>query len=187
MKRNTVSVIALSAVLLSAVLFYPVQSDAEPPPEPVMLKDTLLAGYLSATVPGLGQAYVGHSGRGFLFFAGTVGAFATAAALYEPAKLKLWDYDKVDFGGDGDGLISALEAKNWEDKEYEDDAFDRLSGGRKAGIITGAAIGVGIYIWNIVDARRLARAHNRKVRDRKVDLGMRFGEDAPQLVMQVRF
>ena len=107
--------------------------------------------------------------------------------LYEPAKLKLWDYDRADFGGNGDGLISALEAKNWEENKYEDDAFNRLSGGRKAGIVASAVTGLSIYIWNVVDARRLAKAHNREVMDRKVDLGMQFGQEAPQVVMQVHF
>ena len=130
----------------------------------VHYKDPLIAGYLSATLPGLGQVYSGHKGRGFLILLGVGASFGTAAGLFEPAKLKLSDYDRTDFGGDGDGLLSISEVANWEEKKYEDDAFSVLSGGRKAGIIGAGALGLGLYIWNILDARTLTREHNRESR-----------------------
>ena len=184
--RTTPSIL-ISACLVATLFLSPRQGDAQEITRPVLMKDPLLAGYLSATIPGLGQAYVGHRSRAALFFLGTVGSFAAAAVSYDPANLALSDYDKVDFGGNGDGLISVDEARHWEDRASEDDAFKQLSTGRKVGVVTGVVTGVGLYIWNIIDARNLARAHNDKVQSRRVDLGMRLDSKTPQLVMQVHF
>lgn len=149
----------VSALTLSAVPSDAAEGDRGSTPIP---KDPLIAGYLSATMPGLGQIYTGRKGRGFLIMAGMLGTLGTAAALYEPARLELSDYDRTDYGGNGDGVLSVTEVTNWEEGEYEDDAFTALSGGRKAGIIIAGAAGLGLYIWNIIDARSLARDHNRE-------------------------
>ena len=76
-------------------------------------KDPVVAMYLSATLPGLGQIYTGHRARGVLFMASVLGAFGGAYAGYKPADLALADYDAVHYGGNGDGLISTTEAQNW--------------------------------------------------------------------------
>ena len=52
----------------------------------LIFKDPLIAGLMSASLPGLGQVYAGQKKRGLLFFIGTVGAFGTAAGLANPAK-----------------------------------------------------------------------------------------------------
>lgn len=150
-------------------------------------KDPLVAMYLSATLPGLGQIYAGHKARGVVFMASIIGAFGAAYASYEPAVLHLADYDKTDFGGNGDGLISAGEAKNWDDRKFEDTAFDRLSTGRKAGLITGAAIGAGLYIWNIFDARARAHDHNRDLAQRRVSIGLQASRDGASVALGVNF
>jgi hypothetical protein len=94
-------------------------------------KDPVVAMYLSASLPGLGQIYTGDKKRGFLFMASVIGAFGAAYASYEPALLHLADYDRTVYGGNGDGLISTLEAQNWQERRFEKTAFDSLSSGRK--------------------------------------------------------
>jgi hypothetical protein len=138
-------------------------------------KDPLVAMYLSATLPGLGQIYAGKKIRGFVFMASVIGAFATAYASYEPALLELSDYDKAAFGGNADGLISTGEAQNWQESKYQDTAFDTLSDGRKAGVITGAIAGATMYLWNIFDARAQAHDHNRALRERRITMGLNAG------------
>ena len=153
---------------------------------PELYKDPLVAAYLSATLPGLGQFYTGHKKRGLLFLTSIVGAFGSAYAFYEPAELELADYDKTEFGGNADGLLSIAEAQNWEDREFEDDALDRLSTGRKVGLITSAAVGLGLYIWNVIDAPKRAHEQNRQVLQR-VGLELLTGPDRAGLALKVTF
>lgn len=150
-------------------------------------KDPVIAMYLSATVPGLGQIYTGDKKRGLLFMASIIGAFGAAYASYEPAALHLDDYDSATFGGNGDGLISTAEARNWQERRFEDTAFDRLSTGRKAGVITGAALGAGLYIWNVFDARSRAHDHNRQLAQRRVSVGLEAGRNRASLAVGVNF
>ena len=150
-------------------------------------KDPVVAMYLSATVPGLGQIYTGDKARGFLFMASIIGAFGAAYASYEPAQLHLADYDQAAFGGNDDGLISTIEAKNWHERNFEDAAFDRLSTGRKVGVITGAAVGAGLYIWNILDARARAHDHNRDLAQRRISIGLQASRDRAAVVLGLNF
>lgn len=150
-------------------------------------KDPLVAMYLSATLPGLGQIYAGDKARGFVFMASVIGAFGAAYALYEPAQLHLADYDKAAFGGNGDGLISTIEAKNWDERKFEDAAFDRLSTARKVGLVAGAAVGAGLYIWNVFDARARAHDHNRDLAQRRISIGLQASLDRAGVVLGVNF
>lgn len=152
-----------------------------------LTKDPMLAGYLSTTLPGLGQFYVGKKKRGVLFMASIIGAFGSAYAFYHPAELHLADYDKTQFGGNGDGLLSTIEVTNWENKKYEGDAFDSLSNGRKVGAITGVVTGVGLYIWNVIDANKQAKHHNQQLAQRKIDLGLQTSPDRAGLALNVHF
>jgi TM2 domain-containing membrane protein YozV len=152
-----------------------------------LYKDPLVATYLSATLPGLGQFYAGHKKRGVLFLASIVGAFGSAYAFYEPARLTLADYDDASFGGNGDGLLSTTEVQNWEDHKFEDDALDRLSDGRKAGLLISAAVGLGLYVWNVIDAPKQANAHNRQLVESRVGLDLQAGPDRAGLAFRVRF
>ena len=163
------------------------QETFQPPGKIQLYKDPLVATYLSATVPGMGHFYVGSKKRGFLFLTTIIGAFGSAYAFYEPAQLKIADYDNTEFGGDGDGILSVTEAQNWQDKKSEGDAFDRLSTARKVGAITGVVTGVGLYIWNILDARKQANNHNRLLAQRKVNLGLLAGPDRAGLALNVHF
>ena len=138
-------------------------------------------------MPGLGQFYSGKKKRGFLFLTSIVGAFGSAYAFYKPAELDLADYDKPEFGGNGDGLLSVVEAQNWNDREYEGEAFDRLSTTRKVGAITSVAAGIGLYIWNIIDARSPANNHNQRLAQRRVNLGLQAGPDHAGLALNINF
>lgn len=150
-------------------------------------KDPLVAMYFSATLPGLGQIYTGDKTRGFLFMASVFAAFGAAYASYEPALLHLPDYDKVAYGGNGDGLLSTLEAQNWQDQKFQKTAFDSLSSGRKAGLVTGAVVGTGLYLWNIFDARSRAHEHNREIAQRRVSMGLDAGAHRVGLAVGVNF
>lgn len=150
-------------------------------------KDPMIATYLSATMPGLGQFYAGKKLRGFMFLASIATAFGAANEFYEPAKLTLVDYDQTNYGGNGDGLLNVTEVQNWEDNKFEDDGFDRLSTGRKVGTISGVVAGVGLYIWNIIDARGQAHDHNQKLAQRKIDLGLQAGPDRAGLALNLHF
>jgi hypothetical protein len=150
-------------------------------------KDPVAAMYFSAVVPGFGQIYTGDYKRGLLFLGSIIGAFGAAYASYEPAQLHLADYDSPAFGGNGDGLLNTAETKNWEDHNFEDAAFDRLSTGRKVGLVTGVAVGAGLYIWNILDARTRAHNHNRELAERRVTIGIQAGRDRAGVALGVNF
>ena len=193
--RTTITALALFVALAATSTAW-AQTPTDPAPSgqtqiktpPIDLpKDPLVAMYLSATLPGLGQIYTGDKKRGFLFMASVIGAFGAAYASYEPAQLHLADYDQAAFGGNGDGLISTIEAKNWEERKFEDTAFDRLSTGRKVGLVTGAAVGAGLYIWNIFDARARAHDHNRDLAQRRISIGLQASRDRAGVVLGVNF
>ena len=150
-------------------------------------KDPVAAMCFSAVVPGFGQIYTGDYKRGLLFLGSIIGAFGAAYASYEPAQLHLADYDSTAFGGNGDGLLNTAETTNWEDHKFEDDAFDRLSTGRKVGVVTGAAVGAGLYIWNILDARTRAHNHNRQLAQRRISLGLQADRDRAGVALGVNF
>ena len=152
-----------------------------------LAKDPVAAMYFSAVVPGFGQIYTGDYKRGLLFLGSIIGAFGAAYASYEPAQLHLADYDSTAFGGNGDGLLNTAETENWEDHKFEDDAFDRLSTGRKVGLVTGAAVGAGLYIWNILDARTRAHDHNRQLAQRRISIGLQAGPDRAGVALGVSF
>lgn len=152
-----------------------------------MPKDPVVAMYLSATLPGLGQIYTGKKTRGVLFMASVLGAFGATYAAYKPADLALADYDAVHYGGNADGLISTAEAQNWQDRKYQDAAFRRLSDGRKAGVIAGVAAGASLYLWNVLNARHEAHEYNRGLSERRVGLALDAGPHRVGLAVGMSF
>lgn len=163
------------------------QTGSQAPAASEWHKDPVVAMYLSATLPGLGQIYAGDKKRGFLFMASILGAFGAAYASYEPAILTLADYDSTVYGGNADGFISTAEVRNWDDRTFEDTAFDRLSTGRKAGLVAGALVGASLYVWNIFDARARALNHNRRLDSRRVSLGLQTGRGRAGVALNVHF
>ena len=152
-----------------------------------LYKDPMIATYLSATMPGLGHFYVGKKLRGFMFLAGIATAVGAAVEFSDYTELHLVDYDKPNYGGNGDGVLNVNEIQNWEDNKFENDHFKDLSTGRKVGAISSAAVGLGLYIWNIIDARGQAHDHNRKLAQRKIDLGLQVGPDRAGLALNLHF
>ena len=71
--------------------------------------------------------------------------------------------------------------------EFVDDAFGDLSTTRQIGAITSVGVGLGLYIWNIIDARSSSRAYNKKVIQRRIDLGMIASDDQTGLALNFRF
>jgi len=163
------------------------QTQLKTPSASELRKDPVAAMYFSAIVPGFGQIYTGDYKRGFLFMGSIIGAFGVAYASYEPAELHLADYDSPAFGGNGDGLLNTAETQNWEDHKFQDDAFDRLSTSRKVGLVTGAAVGAGLYIWNILDARTRAHNHNRQLAQRRINIGLQAGRDRAGVTLGLNF
>lgn len=150
-------------------------------------KDPVVATYFSATLPGLGQIYNGDRLRGVLFLTSIVGSSGAAYASYEPARLRLADYDNPLYGGNGDGQLSTGEASNWENRTFEDTAFERLTNGRKAGLITGATVGAVLYVWNVIDAHKGAHEHNRQLAQRRVNVGLQVGQGRTGVAVGVTF
>ena len=185
-KHLTVHRFGVGPLLVALTLTPRAQAQAQEQ-EPELYKDPLIALYLSATLPGLGQFYTDDKKRGLLFFTSIVGAFGSAYAFYRPADLELADYDKTRFGGNADGLISTTEAKNWEDDKFQDDAFDQFSTGRKVGVITSVAAGLGLYIWNVIDAPKRAHDRNRQVVQRRVGVELLTGPDRVGFAVKVNF
>ncbi|MCC7416760.1 MAG: hypothetical protein IT176_06410 [Acidobacteria bacterium] len=147
-------------------------------PAPDLPKDAVVATYFSATLPGLGQIYAGHPRRGVLFMASIIGALGAAYAAYEPAVLNLADYDSPAYGGNADGMVSTIEAQNWQNHNFQDTAYERLTTTRKTVLVTGALVGAGLYVWNLFDASAQVRAHNRALAERRVSLGLEAGPHA---------
>ena len=156
-------------------------------PESLMLKDPMIAGLMSISMPGLGQFYTGERKKGLIFFIGTGGALGSAAAFAHPADLGLEDYDRFEYGGNGDGMMSTAELQNWEDDEYVVEAFCDLSTGRQIGTIASAGVGLGLYIWNIIDARKSSRAHNREIIQRRINMRMTASENGTGLALNIHF
>ncbi|MEE2753202.1 MAG: hypothetical protein VX910_04400 [Candidatus Latescibacterota bacterium] len=195
MKRTYIVILGLifsliSSPLVAGTLDQTLGSDRRATtfePEELILKDPMIAGQMSASLPGLGQVYAGRRARGLFFFISTIGAFGATAAFAHPADLHLSDYDSLVYGGNGDGLMSTTELQNWEDGKFQDDAFEGLSTGRKVGTIMSAATGIGLYIWNIVDARSSSRTRNREVIQRRVELGLTASENQTGLALNLNF
>lgn len=152
-------------------------------------KDPLVAAYVSASAPGLGQVYAGNWRRGLAFALGTGATLGTAAGIaISELNLDLADYDKAENGGNADGVIQTTEARDWHDKKANDEAFERMSGGKKAVMITAGIAGATLWIWNVVDAYRTAQTYNRvnfaadEGKGLKVGMGLgRNGKPAAQL------
>lgn len=193
--KTALTILALGVSTLAFVSGAHAQGPTDPTPPTITLapatptlelpKDAVVATYFSATLPGLGQIYAGHPKRGVLFMASIIGAFGAAYAAYEPADLKLADYDTFTYGGNADGLVSTAEAQNWQDHKFQNTAYERLTTARKSVFITGALVGASLYVWNLFDARAQVRAHNRELAERRISLGLEAGPHAVGLSVGV--
>ena len=109
------------------------------------------SGLASFVVPGLGQLICGETGRGLAIFAGDV-ALSTAAKIFA-------DKYRATIVRDANGTP----LKDYEGTfVYNDEKAATIWGGALLGV---GAAGIAYWIWNIVDARNVARVKNMYYQD----------------------
>lgn len=118
------------------------------------LKDANLAAILSIGTPGLGQFYVGEWQKGLGFLGGVAGSLVAVGLASDNLSLSVADYD------DGDGIVQVSEYERWQDKPRRD--FGDLSTARKAVVVGGFGVALGLYVWNVLDAHSSAQDYNRR-------------------------
>ena len=99
-----------------------------------------LAGVASFFVPGLGQALSGETGRGLLFFAGSVVTSGITISSFSSTKKSILN-----------GQVVEYEVKK---------------SGSNVGAYLGLVASAGIWIWSIVDAVKVAKVNNLAYRDK---------------------
>ena len=130
-------------------------------------KDERLGVILSLSAPGFGQIYAGNTWRGIGIMAVEgICAGVVAGVAAESRKIKV-------MGVDGD--------------EYEvmSTKTKKLSNGEVAAVATAAVAGVGIYIWQLFDASKCVRNHNKA---QGFDVGMTMMENGkPGVSLSMNF
>jgi len=125
------------------------------------LKDPNLAVILSVGLPGVGQYYVGEWQKGVAFLGGVAASLVAVGLAGDNLSLTVEDYDKLERGGNNDGVVDVDEFRQWEKDPRRD--FNDLSTARKAIIFGGLGTALGLYVWNIVDAHSSAIEYNRRL------------------------
>ncbi|MBL7994587.1 hypothetical protein JNM05_04375 [bacterium] len=106
-------------------------------------KDERLGVILSFSAPGFGQIYAGNTWRGIgIAAAEAICAGVVVGVAGETRKIKVLDVDNNEY--------EVVSTKN-----------KKLSNGEVAAVATAAVAGVGIYIWQLFDARKCVRNHNK--------------------------
>ncbi|MDD5530842.1 MAG: hypothetical protein PHX21_12565 [bacterium] len=137
-------------------------------------KDPLVAGLFSITCPGLGQIYCQRPMRGVTYFASEMGCFILASALAGTKNVE-YTWTATDENGEEKELTTTETINKW----------DELSGLERAGVVGLIMGGVGIHIWNIMDAYHLAQDHNQRLSWLgNVDLQLGFKNDNPGLKLE---
>ena len=131
----------------------------------IIPKDPLIAGLMSILSPGLGQIYCQNYIRGLAFIGGEIGCFVLASKI-AGVRIKEYTYMVVT---DEDGREHKLTQKetisNWDD----------LAGVEKAGVVGLILSGIGVHIWNVIDAYYLAQKHNREQLGWLMKMDMQLG------------
>lgn len=132
-------------------------------------KDEMTAMIFSAFTPGLGQFYAHRYWRGAGFFILEMAAIGTFTALTErQKKITIEDMN-------GNEHRITVKKNRWKN----------LSHGEKTAVIASGLSAVGIYVWQILDARKCVREHNRKM---GYEVGFGFTPDGnPGVAFQYRF
>ena len=188
MKRRLIFLL----VLLPAFWALPVQASA---PDTVKVlgkakaaqiiipKDPLLAGYLSATTPGLGQLYCGRFWRAAAFLASEGLCFGIAAGISTKRNPE-FTYTVFDSAGNPHELIG---------RESSTTAKDKFTDRDRTNIAIFTLAGAALHVWNVLDAYHLAKKHNQKMfLQGKADeagfkLGLEMKGTAPALTLTKRF
>ncbi len=106
-------------------------------------KDERLAVILSLSVPGMGQIYAGRTWRGIGIMATEFVCMGTIAAITERRKtIKIQD----------------VEGDNYEIRVKKN---HKLNGAEIAGVAAAGVAGLGVYIWQLFDAKKCVKSHNR--------------------------
>ena len=127
------------AILMMVLLTVPSSTNAQQK----IQKDERLGVILSFTAPGFGQIYAGNTWRGIGIMAVEgICAGVVAGVAAESRKIKVLDVD-----GDEYEVMSTKTKK--------------LSNGEVAAVASAAVVGVGVYIWQLFDARKCVRNHNK--------------------------
>ena len=131
------------AVLLSAPVIHAQQK---------IQKDETLGMILSFATPGMGQVYAGRFWRGVgIALVEGIAAGTVAGVGFQKEKVSFTDTDGNDH-------------KIWVSKGH-------LSNGEKTTVAVAAVAGLGIYIWQFIDARKCVRQRNQK---QGFEMGMGF-------------
>jgi len=141
----------------------------------VPLKDANLAVILSIGTPGMGQFYVGEWQKGLAFLGGVAGSLVAVGLAADNLALSVEDYDKLDRSGNENHLVDVAEYMRWQDNPRR--GFGDLSTGRKAVMIGGFGTALGLYVWNIIDARSTALEHNRRLYAELTGIRVSLGPD----------
>ena len=107
---------------------------------------------LSATLPGLGQAYSDHPGRGLAFLAAGIGLIATGGFHVDRALTYNDRSNRFNTGFDdpyGDNFLTA------------DQGHVKARSHAQFGVLF-LASGIGVYIWNIFDAAKTVDEYNNR-------------------------
>lgn len=114
-------------------------------------RSTLKATILSATMPGLGQAYADNYLKATLFLSAEIGVFALAS--YNIARaLHYRNHDTF-----GTGFYDERTSTFFTKEQIESRMSDHTIRGSLF-LITG----IGLHIWNILDASKTAKAYNNR-------------------------
>lgn len=143
----------------------------------IIPKDPLIAGLLSVEFPGLGQIYCRRYLRGMAFLSSEIGCFVLATALLG-VETKEYSWKAVnEETSEIRELIQKVQINKWDD----------LSGLERAGVVGLFMGGIGLHIWNVIDAYNVAQDHNQKlcwIRD--VDLQIGLKDEGPFLKLQTK-
>ncbi len=142
----------------------------------IIPKDPLIAGLLSVQCPGLGQIYCRRYLRGITYFAGEIGCFILSAKLVGlEARTYTWTAINEETGEDRT-LTQEVNISKWDD----------LSGFERAGVVGLIFGGVGLHIWNVIDAYYLAQEHNLRLGwIENIDVQLGFKDNAPSIKLAV--
>ncbi|MBI4722238.1 MAG: hypothetical protein HY769_04460 [Candidatus Stahlbacteria bacterium] len=130
----------------------------------IIPKDPLIAGLMSILSPGLGQIYCQKYVRGVAFLGGEIGCFVLASTI-AGVRNKEYTYIVTDEAGIDHKLTRSETISNWAD-------LTELEKGCVVGLILS---GVGVHIWNIIDAYYLAQKHNREHLGWLMNIDMQLG------------
>ena len=142
----------------------------------IVPKDPLIAGLLSVQCPGLGQIYCRRYLRGITYFASEIGCFILSAKLAGVETCQYaWMAENEDTG-EKRKLTQEISISKWDD----------LSGFERAGVVGLIFGGIGLHIWNVIDAYHLAKEHNIRLGwVENIDVQLGFKDNAPSIKLAV--